>query len=1073
MQIDHADIRASFDSTTLERGLEYFNRRRVVGVRDDGSVVQAEVVGSRRAPYHVKLRMQERLSRKIIVGECSCPVGMRCKHAAAVALAIIYGGRSEPQRDAADGAVDSWAQTFAALQTCVAPRASRENVHYVIDVTERYYVPHFELSAYVVPMLQNGSPGTSRRFDLYNLATGNARRTTPVDRTIGRLVNASGLLGGLGNVSPVILGTLLELMIDTGRLHWRSMTQAPLERRALADARIAWRLGEDDRQRPQLDGLPASVLIPSSPLWYVDTLARSAGPARVGATPELAAHVATVPALTAEQAKRTQIFLRGAFSGSGIELPKAAIEEHVIDRDPIPVLRLSGSSPTAELQFAYGDRLVYPGQDDRALHVYEGETAAIWPRRIAFESGVRARMEELDFVPAGWPQQFEGRGRFLLRPRADGDLAWLRFLDAAMPQLRQGGWRIEIDDSFPFEVEQADREWQADLHETELSWFEFDLGIDLHGERVALLPIIIAAIAAEGIGPGSDLAELSQRAEPVYGKLPNGKYLALPAARVSRVLAALVDLFGRDALTEEGRLPIARVQAGTLANLDGAVQLGGAAADSLHRLLDELSSLDGTSFQTPATFKSELRPYQRDGVAWLGVLRKHGFGGVLADDMGLGKTVQLLAHVAAEKSAQRLRRPVLIVAPTSVVPNWRAEIARFVPKLRVVALTGPDRAQRVDQIEGADIVLSTYALLPRDAEHLLEREWSIAVLDEAQAVKNPRAKAAAAARALRAGQRIAMTGTPIENHLEELWSIYAFAVPGLLGERTAFARLFRTPIEKRGDTLRRASLAARLRPFLLRRTKERVAADLPEKTEIVQRIELAGAQRDLYETIRLAMHKRVRDEVARRGLARSRIVVLDALLKLRQVCCDPRLVRLPAAEGVKESQKLDALLDMLDSLLEDGRRVLLFSQFTSMLDLMKPELSKRQMRFVELRGDTRDRQVPVQRFQSKEVPLFLISLRAGGTGLNLTAADTVIHYDPWWNPAVQRQATDRAHRIGQSNHVFVYKLIAEGTVEERILELQERKGALASSLFEETSTAPLRLDIDEIDRLFSAPVVSL
>ncbi len=903
MQIDHADIRASFDSTTLGRGLEYFNRRRVVGVRNDGNVVHAQVIGSRRAPYHVMLRIQERASRKIVVGECSCPVGIRCKHLAAVALAVMYKFGGEPQRDAADGAVDSWAQTFAALQTSVAPRPSREHLHYVIDVIERYYVPHFELSAYVVPALQNGRPGTSRRYELYNLATGNARHIVPIDRTIGRLISASGLIGGLGNVSPIVLGTLLELMIDTGRLHWHSVTQPPLARRALVNERITWRLGEDDRQRPQLDGMPASVLIPSSPLWYVDTQAGSAGPAHVGAASELAAHLATAPALTAEQAKRTQIFLRGAFTGSGIEAPKAAIEEQVIDRDPIPVLRLSGSPAKAELQFAYGDRLIFPGQDDRALHVLEGGTAAIWPRRIAFESDVRARMEELDFVQAGWPLQFTGRGRWLLQPRADGDLPWLRFLGTSMPQLRQSGWRIEIEDSFPFEVEQADQEWQADLHESESSWFEFDLGIDLHGERVPLLPIIIAAIAAEGIGPGSDLATLSQRVEPVYGKLPNGKYLALPAARVSRVLAALVDLFGGDALTEEGRLPLARVQAGTLANLDGAVQLRGAAVDSLHRLLDELSSLDGTSFQTPATFKSELRPYQRDGVAWLGVLRKHGFGGVLADDMGLGKTVQLLAHVAAEKNARRLRKPVLIVAPTSVVPNWRAEIARFVPKLRVVTLTGPDRAQRFDQIDRADIVLSTYALLPRDAEHLLEREWSIAVLDEAQAVKNPRAKAAIAARALRAEQRIAMTGTPIENHLEELWSIYAFAVPGLLGDRTAFGRLFRTPIEKRADTLRRASLAARLRPFLLRRTKERVAADLPEKTEIVQRIDLAGAQRDLYETIRLAMHKRVRDEVARRGLARSRIVVLDALLKLRQVCCDPRLVRLPAAEGVKESQK--------------------------------------------------------------------------------------------------------------------------------------------------------------------------
>ncbi|MGC8486463.1 MAG: DEAD/DEAH box helicase, partial [Candidatus Baltobacteraceae bacterium] len=249
--------------------------------------------------------------------------------------------------------------------------------------------------------------------------------------------------------------------------------------------------------------------------------------------------------------------------------------------------------------------------------------------------------------------------------------------------------------------------------------------------------------------------------------------------------------------------------------------------------------------------------------------------------------------------------------------------------------------------------------------------------------------------------------------------------------------------------------------------KEDVARDLPEKTEIVHRVELGGAQRDLYETIRLAMHKRVRDEVAKRGLARSRIVVLDALLKLRQVCCDPRLLDLEAARNVKESQKLDALFEMLESLIADGRRILLFSQFTSMLDLIKPELAKRGVPFVEIRGATRDRETPVKRFQNREVPLFLISLKAGGTGLNLTAADTVIHYDPWWNPAVERQATDRAHRIGQEQHVFVYKLIAEGTVEERILELQARKGELAASQFADASSAPLPLDAADIERLFS------
>jgi SNF2 family DNA or RNA helicase len=292
-------------------------------------------------------------------------------------------------------------------------------------------------------------------------------------------------------------------------------------------------------------------------------------------------------------------------------------------------------------------------------------------------------------------------------------------------------------------------------------------------------------------------------------------------------------------------------------------------------------------------------------------------------------------------------------------------------------------------------------------------------------------------------------------------------MPGLLGDAKRFARVFRTPIEKRRDGERGAVLAARVRPFLLRRTKAVVAADLPPKNEIPIPLELAGPQRDLYETVRLAMHEKVQQEVAKKGFARSRIVILDALLKLRQVCCHPRLVKLAAARRVGTSVKLDHLLEMLPPLIEDGRRILLFSQFTSMLDLIKPQLAQAGIEFVELRGDTADRAGPVARFQTGKVPLFLISLRAGGTGLNLTAADTVIHYDPWWNPAVEDQATDRAHRIGQDKPVFVYKMLTQGTVEERMVELQQRKRALAAGIHDARDGDTPLLDAADIERLFA------
>jgi superfamily II DNA or RNA helicase len=774
----------------------------------------------------------------------------------------------------------------------------------------------------------------------------------------------------------------------------------------------------------------------------------------LGLDPELATLLASAPALTERQAARVHSVWRRAMPG--IEPPAARLPAGV-DPPPVPVLRLSADEfPFARLTFAYGSREIALRDPMRDF------------RRRDVEIEAEGALAAAGFMSVGWPwSESDSRMRNAYRFATGDDDRWMHFVDREIPKLRGKGWRVEIDDDFPFAVVDAGEEWNADVTGgAENDWFELDLGIVVEGERIALLPILLEALRTRALRSG----ERSAQAEPVYVPLPGGKrFVALPAERLNRLLDLLVELFDSDPLTREGKLRLSKTRAGILAGLDSVAVPRWMGTERLLMLARGLeAAIDATPCEPPAEFAGTLREYQRRGVAWLQALRAQGFGAVLADDMGLGKTVQLLAHAAIERASGRLTEPVLVVAPTSVVPNWRAEIARFVPHLRSVVLTGPDRAERFGEIDGADVVLTTYALLQRDADELLAREWSIAVLDEAQFVKNPRSKGAQLARRLRARQRIALTGTPVENHLDELWSIFAFAVPDLLGERAAFTRVFRTPIEKHGDVRRRDALALRTRPFLLRRTKQNVAADLPPKSEIVHRVELDGAQRDLYETIRLTMHRRVREEVGRRGIERSRIVVLDALLKLRQVCCDPRLLHLPPDRVPEGSQKLEALLDMLPDLVDDGRRILLFSQFTSMLDLIAPEMTKLKIPFVELRGATRDRETPVARFQNGDVPLFLISLKAGGTGLNLTAADTVIHYDPWWNPAVERQATDRAHRIGQQQTVFVYKLITVGTVEERILDMQARKAELAESLFSE-STAPslAGLDLNEIDRLFA------
>jgi SNF2 family DNA or RNA helicase len=435
--------------------------------------------------------------------------------------------------------------------------------------------------------------------------------------------------------------------------------------------------------------------------------------------------------------------------------------------------------------------------------------------------------------------------------------------------------------------------------------------------------------------------------------------------------------------------------------------------------------------------------------------------------MGLGKTVQALAHLAVEQAEGRLDRPALVICPTSLVANWRAEASRFTPGLRTLILHGPDRAEQFDKIESHDLVITTYPLLARDHGILVAQDWHIVMLDEAQTIKNPMATTSKLARTLRARQRLCLSGTPLENHLGELWSLFDFLMPGFLGDRQNFGQRFRTPIERAGNDERRLRLAQRIAPFLLRRTKQEVAADLPAKTAIAQTVEMGASQRAVYEGIRLAMHTKVRAAIAERGLARSGIVILDALLKLRQACCDPRLLKLQTVKATKPgSAKLERLLEMLPALLEEGRRILLFSQFTSMLALIQQELERLTIPYVLLTGDTTDRATPIKQFQSGKVPLFLINLKAGGVGLNLTAADTVIHYDPWWNPAVEDQATDRAHRIGQDKPVFVHRLITAGSIEEKMQVLKERKQALASGILDASAAKALALTEGDLEMLF-------
>ena len=627
---------------------------------------------------------------------------------------------------------------------------------------------------------------------------------------------------------------------------------------------------------------------------------------------------------------------------------------------------------------------------------------------------------------------------------------WPWFRGTGRETLEKADWTVEFDTEVGHELIETDPDaFKYVLEDDGSGWFHLSVGFDVGRERFDLLPIL-AELLEQGADQPSD--EL-----PVGGTLlhylDDGRALRLPADRIRRVLrqfAALLD----PRRFEGGKMPLHAIDAAALAHSNPG---DFSPPKSLSQLIDSFSG-GGSRGSTgqPESLQAELRDYQRDGFHWIQFLAANSLNGILADDMGLGKTLQTLTHLLAEKEAGRMEgRPALVVAPTSVVPNWRAEAAKFTPSLRVLVLEGPQRKRHFPSIPHADIVITSFALLQRDVEKLRQFQYHFAILDEAQHIKNPAAKVSQAACRLKARHRLCLSGTPVENHLGELWSQMRFLMPGFLGGEEDFNRRFRRPIENEENEDRHAALKARLAPLILRRTKDEVAKELPPKTILVHPVELNTSQKDLYETVRATMDKRVRQSLADRGLQGTHMLFLEALLKLRQICCEPKLLKL-ADESKKEAEgagsaKLDYLAGLLDTLVEEGRRVLLFSQFTSMLDLIAAHLESRGIGYLMLTGASKDRGGLVERFQTGEIPLFLISLKAGGTGLNLTAADTVIHYDPWWNPAAEAQATDRAYRIGQENPVFVHKLICQGTVEERIHQLQMKKSALADSLLAGTA----------------------
>lgn len=1114
--ITEQDIRTTLGSHAFEAGRRYFSQGRVgkcdVKHIGDRTEIHAEVQGTQPTPYlqHIVLRQHYHGGPvEFAKYDCSCPVGWGCKHIAAALLYFHAQGD-----DGINSILSDWLSQLGNMAKRIGdyPPELRQRLFYLFSFDPSYH------ALLVQPVSVRLNKSDQPSGDVKPLASGGAQSRTPAkylrDSDLWILPElARGSRYWSDSRYEVRSAALLDELLATGRAYWKSLSGPQLKPGPPLVARGRWAVQADGSQRFlfEVEDRPQALAVALHPLSYVDPATGEVGRLDCGLPEAIATALATappVPPLAAAIVAREIETATGALS-SAVPLPQSpgTLEELRVPPKPVATLlmvrvrRPSPSKwgnfylepvpidlPVLRLSFDYGPARFESGDPAPSMMLHEEGGAEDASRLLRIfrdpsaEAKLVKRLGKLGLTPLDKLPGLSAHGRaakLLTFDAASEPADFVSFLIEDRKQLEAEGWTVEVAADFPLQLAEADAEpWELalapvdDAGEQGTDWFDLSFGVRVDGQPVDILPALLAMVRS--LPPDPEQAREAVRGladDERFGSLlvplPDGRTLPIPLARLAPILEALLEVWGP---ASEGTC-VSRWRAAEMGLLHERLA-GKAEWRGGERILTLARELGGWTKRTPTAlpdwFAAALRSYQQAGLDWLQMLRRTGFGGVLADDMGLGKTVQTLAHLAVEKAVGRLGAPALVVAPTSVLPNWQAEAQRFAPGLRTMVLRGKERHAAMEQLAGHDLVITSYPLLARDREALTTQLWSIVVLDEAQTIRNPATAAAQAAFALKAEQRLALTGTPVENHLGDVWSLMHFLNPGMLGDLKSFRSQFRTPIEKRGDQAARATLARRCRPFLLRRTKGEVAAELPPKTEIEERVELSDAQAGLYEGIRLAMETRVRQALDTKGLARSTIVILDALLKLRQAACDPRLVKTTSGKATKPapSAKLARLVELVEALREEQRRVLIFSQFTSMLELIRAECDARGWRYFWLTGDTEDRTTPVMRFQAGEVDLFLISLKAGGTGLNLTAADTVILYDPWWNPAVEAQAIDRAHRIGQDKPVFVHRLIASGTVEEKMLELQARKRDLAAALWEGDGAGFAGLTEEEVRNLF-------
>jgi superfamily II DNA or RNA helicase len=1106
-----------FDEATLARGRDYARRGFVVSVEamPDGAL-RSRVSNGRGQSYQQRIT----LDHGLVDGMCSCPVGYNCKHV--VAALVKWDAEQGSTRRGAPGLaapVQGWLRRVKESSAPTLPEMPPEG--YPDTVKDRLiYVlmpqdPRVKIDIYKGRINAAGTAlnRSIRRYDALRALQGAspAKFIRPADLDLlaalaqARLWDAHYSYGLPDLIRPkgADVITLIQRLCETGRFLHDNAPDAHLAWSAACPTpRLAWQMAADGNQRLGFEdesGQPLELRGMNGAALWLDKGKGQIGALVQAVDTEVLRLVAASPEIAPHEAGALATALPETLGGLDLPRPSAPrqIRRKAIQRIARVTLgaetardgpRYWGNSlllPTLTLRFVYDGQEVPEGGDD-PRRIEDGQIVTLardpdWERACANKL-MQAGALQVEELESHWPGERMMTCDFVF---ADGEMnmhslemshadAALDFAFRTLPALRRDGWEVIETPRWPFRLSteaaslsvvtrsEAGAAFQGN------DWFSLGFQAEIGGKAVDVAPLI-AAFLEQSREEWDEVPEVEALARhlaerPVYLDRGKAGYAALDLSP----LAPLLHLF----LTHHAELGALHPSDATVARLAEEALAGSdirfadkAGILPLARSLQTLA--EAKTFEAPKGLKAQLRDYQAYGAAWMGSLLAAGFGGVLADDMGLGKTVQVLALLQARREAGAMG-PALIIVPTSLLHGWQTQAAQFTPDLRLVVLHGTGRAALREAALKADLVLTTYPLLARDRDWLAAQDWPLVILDEAQTLKNPASQMAKTLRDIPAKGRLALTGTPLENSLQDIWTLIDWINPGLLGDRKRFQTLFRTPIEKHGDAGAQARLNRRLRPFLLRRTKDEVAGELPPKTEILERVDLPNAQKALYETVRSAMDARVREAIGTRGLAAARITVLDALLKLRQVCCDPGLVKTEAARSVTESAKRARLRELLGELVAEGRRVLVFSQFVEMLRLIETDLTEAGIAHLTLTGQTQNRAGMLEAFAQGHAPVFLLSLKAGGVGLTLTEADTVILYDPWWNPAVERQAMDRTHRIGQDRPVFVHRLVAAGTVEEKILDMQSRKQALADALFDTAADAatPL-LDETTLQDLFA------